>query len=157
GEELRRELDARPWLLILDGLERVLVAYNRAGKEHMSDEDAAVARDGMGLDREPRDCFRPEDDEVLAMLAQAGPGKLLASARLVPLALTSWASQPIPGVKHVDLEGLVPEDAEHMLRQAGARGDSWRIQRFLQEKFACHPLSMRAVAGKVMTFLEARG
>ena len=71
GDELRRELDARPWLLILDGLERVLVAYNRAGKEHMSDEEAAVARDSMGLDREPRNCFRPEDDDVLAMLAQA--------------------------------------------------------------------------------------
>ena len=84
GDELRRELDARPWLLILDGLERVLVAYNRAGKEHMTDEEAVVARDDMGLDREPRDCFRPEDDDVLAMLAQAGRGKLLASSRLTP-------------------------------------------------------------------------
>jgi tetratricopeptide (TPR) repeat protein len=156
GDELRRELDTRPWLLILDGLERVLVAYNRAGKEHMSDAEAVVARDGMGLDREPRDCFRPEDSDVLAMLAQAGGGKLLASSRLTPTALTEWANQPIPGVVHVGLEGLAPEDAEQMLHP-GVRGDSWKIQRFLQEKFACHPLSVRAVAGKVMTFLDARG
>lgn len=51
GEELRRELDSRPWLLVLDGLERVLVAYNRFGKEHMSDLDVRVMQDGLSLER----------------------------------------------------------------------------------------------------------
>ena len=157
GDELRRELDLRPWLLILDGLERVLVAYNRAGKEHMTDEEAVVARDGMGLDREPRDCFRPEDDDVLAMLAQVGKGKLLASSRLTPTTLTNAARQPIPGVRRETLEGLTPEDAELALRNAGVHGDGWRIRRFLIDNFAGHPLSVGAVAGQVMTFLEARG
>jgi tetratricopeptide (TPR) repeat protein len=157
GDELRRALDARPWLLILDGLERVLVAYNRAGKEHMTDEEAVVVRDDMGLDREPRDCFRPEDDDVLAMLAQAGRGKLLASSRLPPTALTNAARQPIPGVMRVALEGLAPEDAEQVLRSAGVRGDGWRMRRFLADKFDGHPLSVGTVAGQVMTFLEARG
>ncbi len=157
GDELRRELDAKPFLLILDGLERVLVAYNRAGKEHMSDEDAEVARDGMGLDRQPRDCYRPEDDEVLAMLAQCAKGKLLASSRLTPTALTNTAGQPIPGVKHIALEGLEPPDAEQMLRNVGIRGDEWKIRHFLDDKFACHPLSVGVVAGLVMTFQPARG
>jgi hypothetical protein len=157
GDELRRELDARPWLLILDGLERVLVAYNRAGKEHMTDEEAVVDRDGMGFDREPRDCFRPEDDDVLAMLAQAGRGKLLASSRLTPAALTNTARQPIPGVMCVALEGLAPDDAEQVLHNAGVRGDGWRMRRFLDDNFACHPLSVGVVAGQIMTFLEARG
>ena len=157
GVELLRELDAQPWLLILDGLERVLVAYNRAGKEHMTDEEAVVVRDGMGLDREPRDCFRPEDDDVLAMLAQTRRGKLLASSRLTPTALTNAARQPIPGVTRVTLEGLAPEDAEQVLRNAGARGDGWRMQRFLDDKFRCHPLSVGVVAGQLMTFLDARG
>jgi hypothetical protein len=157
GDELRRELDARPFLLILDGLERVLVAYNRAGKEHMSDDEAAVARDDMGLDREPHDCFRPEDDDVLAMLAQASQGKLLASSRLTPTALTNAARQPIPGVMRVSLEGLAPEDAERVLRNNGVRGDSWRMKHFLDDQFRCHPLSVGIVAGLVMTFLDARG
>jgi len=157
GDELLHELDARPWLLILDGLERVLVAYNRAGKEHMTDEEAVVARDGMGLDREPRSCFRPEDDDVLAMLAQAGRGRLLASSRLTPTALTNSAHQPIPGVRHVALEGLASEDAEQVLRNARVRGDGWRMRRFLADNFAGHPLSVGAVAGQVATFLEARG
>jgi hypothetical protein len=156
GDELRRELDARPWLLILDGLERVLVAYNRAGKEHMTDEEVVVARDGMGLDREPRGCFRPEDDEVLAMLAQAGRGKLLASSRLTPTALTNATRQPIPGVTRVILEGLAPEDAEQVLRNVIVRGDGWRIRHFLDDKFRCHPLSVGAVAGQIATFQEAR-
>jgi Domain of unknown function (DUF4062) len=157
GEELRRELDISPWLLILDGLERVLVAYNRDGKEHMTDEDAAVMKDGLGLDREPRSCFRPEDDEVLAMLAQAECGKLLASSRLVPTALTSTTWQPIPGVSQIALEGLAPADAEQVLSAAGVRGDGWRMQRFLEQNFACHPLAVGVVAGLVTTFLEARG
>ena len=156
GDELRRELDARPWLLILDGLERVLVAYNRAGKEHMTDEEAVVARDGMGLDREPRGCFRPEDDDVLAMLAQAGQGKLLASSRLTPIVLTNSAHQAIPGVRHVALEGLTPEDAERVLRNADVRGDGWRMRHYLDDNFAGHPLSVGAVAGQIATFQEAR-
>jgi predicted phosphodiesterase len=157
GDELRRELDTRPWLLILDGLERVLVAYNRAGKGHMTDEEAVVVRDDMGLDREPRDCFRPEDDDVLAMLAQASRGKLLASSRLTPIALMNESRQPIPGVMRVALEGLVPEDGELVLRNAGVIGDGWRMRRFLADNFDGHPLSVGAVAGQVMTFLEARG
>lgn len=157
GYELRRELDARPWLLTLDGLERVLVAYNRVGKEHMSDEEAVVARDGMDLDRKPRDCFRPDDDDVLVMLAQAGCGKLLTSSRLPPSALMTAGHQPIPGVRFVGLEGLEPEDAERVLRNAGVRGDGSRMRGFLDGKLAGHPLSVGVVAGRIMTFLEARG
>ncbi|MFM9939780.1 MAG: DUF4062 domain-containing protein [Hyphomicrobiaceae bacterium] len=157
GYALRQELHARPWLLILDGLERVLVAYNRAGKEHMSDDDAEVARDAMGLDRAPRACFRPEDDDVLAMLAQAGKGKLLASSRLTPTALTNEAQQPIRGVQHVALEGLAPEDGEQVLRTAGVCGDGWKMRHFLDQNFAGHPLSVGTVAGQIMTFIEARG
>lgn len=157
GGELLRELDQRPWLLVLDGLERVLVAYNRAGKEHMTDEEAEVARDGMGLERESRSCFRPEDDDVLAMLAQAARGKLLASSRLTPTALVNAAQRPIPGVRHVALEGLAPVDAEQMLRAGGVRGDGWKMRHFLADRFDCHPLSVGVVAGLVMKFLNARG
>jgi hypothetical protein len=154
GDELLRELAVRPWLLVLDGLERVLVAYNRTGKEHMSDEEAVVVRDGMG--REPRDCFRPEDDDVLAMLAQAAKGKLLASSRLTPTALMNTMAQLIPGVQRETLEGLSTEDAEQVLRNVRIRGDGWRIRHFLDDKFACHPLSVSVVAGQVATFQQAR-
>ena len=74
----------------------------------------------------------------------------------MPTALTS-AEQPIPGVSRIALEGLAPVDAEKILRNAGVRGDGWRMQRFLNENFACHPLTVGAVAGLVMTFFQARG
>jgi tetratricopeptide (TPR) repeat protein len=155
--ELLRELDSRPWLLTLDGLERVLVAYNRAGKEHMADTDAEVLRDDLGLDRAPRACFRPEDDEALALLAQARKGKLLASSRLTPHALTNDAGQAIPGVALMRLKGLAPPDAARVLADAGVRGDAWRMQRFLSEKFECHPLAVGVTAGLIARFGPARG
>lgn len=157
GHELRRDLDTKPWLLVLDGLERVLVAYNAADKETKADDDASVSKDGLGIDREPRRCFQPDDDDVLAMLAQADLGKLLASSRLMPAALTNRGQQPIPGVSLIALEGLAPVDAEQVMRDAGNRGDGLRIQRFLDDNFACHPLSVAVVAGEVKSSVAARG
>jgi hypothetical protein len=66
------------------------------------------------------------------------------------------AQQPIPGVRHFPLEGLAPDDAEQVLRTAGVKGDGWHMRRYLAENFECHPLSVRAVAGQIMTFQEAR-
>ncbi len=155
--EVRRELDAKPWLLVMDGLERVLVAYNRPGKEHLPDEEAELSRDGLGLDRTPHCCYRPEDDDVLAVLAQARQGKILASSRLTPATLTA-DGQLLPSVQHRALAGLEPPDAELILRNQGVHGDSESMRAYLQEKFACHPLSIGVVAGHISkTFLEARG
>lgn len=157
GAELRRELDDKPWLLVMDGLERVLVAYNRPGKEHVPDEEAELSRDGLGRDRTPHSCYRPEDDDVLAILAQARQGKILASSRLTPATLTA-DGQLLPSVQHRALAGLEPSDAELILRNQGVHGDSASMRAYLQEKFACHPLSIGVVAGHISkTFLEARG
>ena len=35
----------------------------------------------------------------------------------------------------VALEGLAPEDAEQVLRNAGVRGDGWRMRHFLDDSF----------------------
>ena len=40
SERLLRQLQARPWLLVLDGLERVLVAYHRYDAAQLADEEA---------------------------------------------------------------------------------------------------------------------
>lgn len=48
ADQLLAQLRARPWLLVLDGLERVLVAYHRADAAQLSDEAA------YRPDRQPR-------------------------------------------------------------------------------------------------------
>ena len=43
SEQLLRQLQSRPWLLVLDGLERVLVSYHREDAAQLADEDAGRA------------------------------------------------------------------------------------------------------------------
>ena len=85
SELLARQLQARCWLLVLDGLERVLVAYHRYDAAQLADEQAGntdeIAR------RDPCSAIRPLDDELLRQLAAASPSKILITSRLVPRVL----------------------------------------------------------------------
>ena len=82
-EPLLAQLHARPWLLVLDGLERVLVAYHRIDAAEMPDEDANNPTDKI-VDRNPCDAIRDEDNDLLRTLAAAAPSKILVSSRLTP-------------------------------------------------------------------------
>ena len=58
--ELLAQLEAQPWLIVLEGLERILVAYHRNDAPRMRDEDVDTATDQI-LDRDPRAAINPED------------------------------------------------------------------------------------------------
>ena len=155
SELLFRLLQARPWLLVLDGLERVLIAYHRYDAAQVRDEQAGrtdeIAR------RDPCAAIRPEDDDLLRSLAGAGPSKILITSRLVPRVLLNRANQPILGVLHERLPGLRPAEAEALLRDCGVQGDSHTIRTYLQRHCDCHPLVTGIVAGLVNDYLPARG
>ena len=155
SELLLHQLQARCWLLILDGLERVLVAYHRHDAAQLADEQAGrtdeIAR------RDPCNAIRPGDDDLLRQLAVASPSKILMTSRLVPRVLLNAANQPIPGVLHERLPGLRPADAEALLRTCGVRGDSQQMQEYLQRHCDCHPLVTGVVAGLVNDYLPDRG
>lgn len=155
SELLLQQLRACPWLLILDGLERVLVAYHRIDAAQVADEDAGgpdqIAR------RDPCTAIRPEDDDLLRALASSAPSKLLLTSRLIPRVLLNPASQPIPGVLHERLPGLRPADAEALLRSCGVTGDSQEIQTFLKSHCDCHPLVTGVLAGLIQEYLPDRG
>ena len=89
SELLLRQLNTRPWLLILDGLERVLVAYHRFDAAQMTDEEAGTT--DQIAERDPCDAIRPEDDDLLRKLTAAAPSKLLLTTRLTPRALLNLA------------------------------------------------------------------
>jgi hypothetical protein len=149
------QLQARPWLLVLDGLERVLVAYHRYDAAQVADEDAGRT-DEIGH-RDPSAAIRPRDDDLLRRLAGAAPSKILITSRLVPRVLLNPAGQPIPSVLHQRLPGLRPADAEALLRACGIRGDSQLIRTYLQQHCDCHPLLTGIVAGLVNDYLADRG
>jgi tetratricopeptide (TPR) repeat protein len=156
ADPLLRHLEARPWLLVLDGLERVLVAYHRIDAAELPDEAASQPTDQIAQ-RDPCAAIRPEDDDLLRELAGAAPSKLLITSRMVPKVLLNPASQAIPGVLRVSLPGLRPADAEALLRSCGVTGDSQAIQVYLKSHCDCHPLVTGVLAGLVSNYLPDRG
>jgi hypothetical protein len=150
------QLEARPWLIVLDGLERILVAYHRIDAAQMRDEDVDAAQDQIA-DRDLRAAIDPEDEELLRQLTAAAPSKLLITSRLTPLALVNRSGMPLPGVRREMLPGLRPPDAEALLRACGVSGDSKAIQEYLQRNCDCHPLVIGALAGLVNNYMPDRG
>jgi hypothetical protein len=155
SRQLMDQLRTAPWLLVLDGLERVLVSYHRLDAPQLRDEDAGspdqIAR------RHPCSAINPEDDELLRGLSGAMPSKLLLTTRLAPRALLNHSNQPIPGVLREHLPGLRPHDAELLIRSCGVSGTPSVIQTYLKSHCDCHPLVIGVLAGLVNDFLQDRG
>ena len=156
GKLLLHHLQQRPWLLVLDGLERVLVAYHRIDAAELPDEEASQPTDQIA-NRDPCASIRPDNDDLLHALAAATPSKLLITSRLVPRVLLNNASQSIPGVLRVSLPGLRPADAESLLRSCGITGDSQAIQDYLKTHCDCHPLVTGVLAGLINDYLPDKG
>lgn len=156
AELLVHNLQDKPWLLVLDGLERMLVHYHRIDAGELADEATNQPTDQIAQ-RDPCTAIRPEDDDLLRALAVVSPSKLLFTTRLVPRVLLNQASQPIPGVLRVSLPGLRPADAETLIRSCGVTGNSQQIQDFLKRHCDCHPLVTGILAGLINNFLPSRG
>ncbi len=156
ARDLLAELHAQPWLLVLDGLERVLVAYHRIDAAEVPDEEANAPTDKV-LNRNPRDTIRDEDRDLLRALAGAAPSKILVSSRLTPRALLNPAGQPIPGAQRITLPGLRRVDAELLLRSCGINGSTAHIQDYLTQNCDNHPLVIGVLAGLIVNYLPARG
>lgn len=155
-DDLLAQLHARPWLLILDGLERILVAYHRIDAAEVPDEEANIPTDKI-VNRNPCDAIRDEDNDLLRALAAAAPSKLLVSSRLTPRVLLNPSGQTIPGAKRITLPGLRPPDAEALLRSCGIEGKSDAIQSYLTANCDNHPLVIGILGGLIANYLPARG
>ncbi|MBX3450998.1 MAG: DUF4062 domain-containing protein [Planctomycetaceae bacterium] len=155
-DDLLAQLHARPWLLILDGLERILVAYHRIDAAEVPDEEANIPTDKI-VNRNPCDAIRDEDNDLLRALAAVAPSKLLVSSRLTPRVLLNPSGQPIPGAKRITLPGLRPPDAEALLRSCGIEGKSAAIQSYLTANCDNHPLVIGVLGGLIANYLPARG
>jgi len=156
SETLLGELRAAPWLLVLDGLERVLVAYHRIDAASVPDEEVNQATDKISGDRDPRAAIKPEDDDLLRAFASAPASKILISSRLVPKVLVNNSGQGINGVKNIPLLGLRPDDALAMIEECGVKGDKAAIKKYLSQHCGCHPLVIGVLAGLIREYLPAK-
>lgn len=154
--ELIQYLRRRPWLLVLDGLERILVAYNRYDAAQLRDEEVETSKGAVFRDR-AETCIREADTKLLRTLTEASPSKFLISSRLMPVALLNISGMERPGVVHKVLAGLDPPDALAMLRALGIVGDSLHVQRYLDRNFGCHPLVVGVVGGLIRNYPLAPG
>jgi len=153
---LQRELMKGRYLLVLDGLERVLVAYHRWNAAQMRD-DTVEAAESIIKDRDIRACTDPVDDEVLKALLACAPSQFLISSRLLPLALEDRTGNLSKGVAHIHLNGLHPADALALARHAGVKVGNERQFTDFVRSFGGHSLLVKLVAGRVNKFKRARG
>ncbi len=156
GDMLLHHLKDKPYLIVFDGLERVLVAFHRYDAAQITDEDVDTATDQIA-DRDQCAAIHPEDDELLRTLAGASPSKLLLTSRLTPDVLLNASNQPIQGVVRNSLPGLRPSDAEKLFNACNVSGDSKAIQDYLKAHCDCHPLVIGVLAGLIIDYLPDRG
>lgn len=146
-------LSNKTWLMVLDGLERVLYEYNtnRYAEETLDDKTVTEKT------KDPCDCTNPQDDDLLSQLATLTSVKILVTSRLRPRVWENKSRQPIPGVKCYPLPGLRPADAAALLRQCGVRGDNVTMEEYLTTNCGCHPLTVGALAGIIIDYMPDRG
>jgi len=148
AQELLYELRRRPYLLVLDGFERVLTAYHRIDKSQVRDDRVLADK---------RECTNPKDGDSLRQLVHAGRSRILISTRLMPKVLEDkYTHRPIPGVRHLELEGLAPADVLDMVRGAGIQGDEDDILQFA-EQFGRHCLILLIVCGMITDYRASPG
>jgi tetratricopeptide (TPR) repeat protein len=167
-------LDQQPFLLVLDGLERILLAYARMDAAHLADDDLdeqtanEIAR-FYGLPDEVketylekhrlRQCADPRAGRFLRRLASVRASRVLVSTRLYPAELQTMTAQPLPGCYPLFLNGLTDDDALALWREfiGGERSGTSEQLLPLFNAFGNYPLLVRALAGRVASYRPAPG
>jgi len=170
-DQLWRILDQQPFLLVLDGLERILLAYARMDAAHLPDDDLdeqtvnRVAK-AHGLPECAGESFigkhglrRTADHragQFLRRLARVKQSRILITTRLYLAELQTDAGEATPGCFASFLTGLKDDDALNLWREfkvSGSREQIIPVFNSVQN----YPLLIRALAGEVAAFRPAPG
>jgi tetratricopeptide (TPR) repeat protein len=169
--QLLQHLNEKAYLLALDGLERVLIAYNRMDASRLADDEidqqtanwvagvaglpATAAQSFIGQHR-LRQTTDPRAGAFLRKLAQVSRSRVLISSRLYPNELQSTTGYPRPGCFAYFLRGLSDNDALALWRAlnvSGSRQELVSIFRSVEN----HPLLVQALASEVANYKKAPG
>jgi tetratricopeptide (TPR) repeat protein len=170
-EQLLQILDREPYLLVLDGLERILIAYARMDAARLSDDDidqrtANFVAEAFGLPESAGQSFvgqhqlrkttNPRAGLFLRKLANVRSARILISTRLYPADLQSVTGDPVRGCSATFLPGLNDDDALNLWRAFRVSG-SREMMLPLFHRFEKHPLLMQSLASEVANYRRAPG
>jgi hypothetical protein len=162
-EQLLSILDREPFLLVLDGLERILIAYARMDAARLSDDDldqrtANFVAGAYGLPESAAQSFigqhrlRKTADlrtgAFLRKLATTRTSRILVSTRLYPADLQMDTGGERLGSAGVFLRGLSDDDALNLWRAFGVSGSREALLPVFHT-FQNHPLLIQALSGEV--------
>jgi len=170
-EQLLSVLDRTPFLVALDGLERVLVAYARMDAARLADDDldertsnqlagargmpASAAQAFVG--QHPlRKAADPRVGAFLRRLAMVRASRILISTRLYPADLQTPLGMSVLGATAHFLGGLTPDDALDLWRAFNVSGPRDQLLA-LFARFEHYPLLIRALATEVAFYRRAPG
>ena len=142
-------LDHEPFLIVLDGLERILIAYARMDASRLDDSE-------VGKEKSLRKTADPRVGSFLRKLTQVKKSRILFSSRLYPAELETSGEDPIPHSFRCDIIGLTDEDAVELWRALGVSGARSELLPIFNT-FAKHPLLIQALAGEVKRYRPAPG
>jgi hypothetical protein len=169
--QLLAALDREPFLLVLDGLERILIAYARMDAAHLSDDDydrqtANYVANAYGLPASAAQSFTgehrlrktadPRAGSFLRKLSNVRASRILVSTRLYPADLQGKTDNPLPGCFAAFLPGLADNDALDLWRAFGATGARDSLLPLFQQADN-HPLLIQALASEVARYRPAPG
>lgn len=149
--EVEDVLASGPYLLVLDGVERLTQAYHQLDPSKVTDED--VARGGH---HRPNAIVDVAAYDLLARLSRAKPSRVLIATRLTPDAFLDSAGRPTDGVTVQKLGGLGPDSTVALVAGLGVIGNPELVTRFFS-KLDYHPLVIEIVIGLVNNYRRAPG
>jgi hypothetical protein len=170
-QQLLDTLNREPFLICLDGLERIMVAYARADVASMADDDLdqeaenfirampgvpEYAVESMGSPKLLRKTTDPRAGAFLRKLSKLKASCVLISARLYPAELQGTTGLELAGCKAVFLGGLQDHDAVALWRALGVKGRRDALVHVCRA-IDNYPLLIRALAGEVAHFRPAPG
>jgi len=162
--QLLAVLNTQPFLIVLDGLERILIAYSGMDAARQLDDDefdkhtANHVAGVIGLPESGgasfvgqhrlRQCVDPRAGAFLRKLASTRRSRILVSTRLYPTELQAVTGVPIAGSFARFISGLSDDDALNLWRAYGVSGTRDELVRVFHT-FGNYPLLIRALAGEV--------
>ncbi|MBC8031129.1 MAG: DUF4062 domain-containing protein [Pyrinomonadaceae bacterium] len=162
-DQFWRLLDEQPFVLVLDGLERILLAYARMDASQMLDDDldertANRVAHALGLPESAGQSFIGKHQlrltadhragQFLRRLARVRASRVLVSTRLYPAELQADTGDPLPGCFALFLPGLTDDDALNLWREFKVSGSREELLPLFRS-FGNYPLLVRALAGEV--------